>query len=212
MPRNNPQLFADGFNVEQLAVALNRVSPVRIVTDWRRFSCGLWRIPEGDIWAAYSGQTFPVIKAFRDGNVLYTNGGALYSDNPIKSSVDGYPILPMDFDPRPKLKEYSYEGREAKLHGKAVLLGPKVIFESAEPTTSEWRNLLRILYVDGGYFASQNTYGEFLAQYHNHGGNLQQAVVLENGHGFRGFTKERLSALLTSEPKERPLDQLQFPL
>ena len=212
MPRNNPQLSVDGFKVEQLAVAANRIFPARIAADWRRFSCGLWRIPEGDIWTAYSGQTFPVIKAFRDGNVLYTNGGAIYSDNPIKSSVDGYPILSMDFDPRPEPKEYSYEGREAKLHGKSVLLGPKVIFESTEPTVSEWRNLLRILYVDGGYFASQNTYGEFLAQYQNHDGDLSQAVALEKGHEFRELTKERLSAFLNAEPRKQSIDQLVFPL
>jgi hypothetical protein len=35
------------------------VSPVRIVTHWRRFSSGLWRVPEGDIAAAYSASILP---------------------------------------------------------------------------------------------------------------------------------------------------------
>jgi hypothetical protein len=38
-----------------LPLSLDGVSapqPERVVTDWRRFSCGLWRVPEGDIAAA----------------------------------------------------------------------------------------------------------------------------------------------------------------
>lgn len=38
------------------------VLPERVVTDWRRFSSGLWRLPEGDIQAAYCADTFPKVK------------------------------------------------------------------------------------------------------------------------------------------------------
>jgi hypothetical protein len=38
--------------------------PERVFTDWRRFSSGLWRVPEGDIQAASSVDAFPKLKAF----------------------------------------------------------------------------------------------------------------------------------------------------
>lgn len=173
---------------------------------------GLWRIPVGDIAAAYSGQTFPIIKTFRNGNAFFTNCGCAFSEGPVQAAVDAYPLLSLNISPKPLEKQYSYEGREAKFKGQKYLLGPKIIFESSEPTVSEWRGLLRILYVEGGYFASQNTYAEFLARYQKHDGNLAQAVVLETGHEIRMFTKEKLSAFLTAEPKTLPPGQLEFSL
>ena len=42
---------------------------------WRRFSSGLWRVPEGDIAAAYCADTFPKIKVFTHEGRLFTNCG-----------------------------------------------------------------------------------------------------------------------------------------
>ena len=51
--------------------------PERVVTDWRRFSSGLWRLPEGDIQAAYCADTFPKVKVFMDAARLFTNRDGL---------------------------------------------------------------------------------------------------------------------------------------
>jgi hypothetical protein len=48
--------------------------------------------------------------------------------------------------------------------GERWRLGPKVIFESSDPTVEEWISLLRVLYADGGMFAHGVTYREFLTQ------------------------------------------------
>jgi integrase len=58
---------------------------------------------------------------------------------------------------------YSYEGPEAAYRGKLFRLGAKVEFVASDPTLDEWRHLMRVLYADGGYFASGCTYAEFLA-------------------------------------------------
>src|ERR1041385_1103282 len=51
----------------------------RIVAHWKRFACGLWRLPEGDISAAYCADTFPRLKAFPHEGRLYMTGGTLSS-------------------------------------------------------------------------------------------------------------------------------------
>ena len=37
-----------------------------------------------------------------------------------------------------------------------------MIFTASDPTHAEWQTLLRALYADGGMFAAQCSYGEFL--------------------------------------------------
>ena len=44
--------------------------PPRVVTEWRRFSSGLWRVPEGDIHVAYSVDAFPKLKVFTHAAVV----------------------------------------------------------------------------------------------------------------------------------------------
>lgn len=134
---------------------------MRIITEWRRFACGLWRQPKGDISAAYCGQTFPKLQSFAHEGRLYTNGGGHFS-RAIHSACDCYPlILPSEYR-GPETVPYSYEGKEGRLNGKVFRLGPKIIFEPSDPTVEEWVRLLRIRYADGGMFASGVTYHEFL--------------------------------------------------
>src|SRR3984957_8814265 len=68
-------------------------SPANIVTHWRRFSSGLWRVPEGDISAAYSAESFPKIKVFTHEGKLFTNGGGHFS-GPIAAGADCYLLIP----------------------------------------------------------------------------------------------------------------------
>ena len=135
--------------------------PERITADWRRFSCGLWRIPEGDISAAYCADTFPRLKAFSEAGQLFTNcgscGGSLYM------KADCYPLLPFDGSPLPEEQRFTYEGRLGTFKRLKVVLGPKVVFASTEPTIEEWRAHLQVQYADGGWFARQPSYGDFLS-------------------------------------------------
>lgn len=141
-------------------VGINRW-PKRITTEWRRFSCGLWGIPEGDISAAYCADTFPRLKAFSEGGQLFTNCGSCGGS--LRMEADCYPCLPFDGSPLPREERFTYEGRTGLYKGKQVVLGSRVIFASTEPTTEEWRSHLQVLYAEGGWFARQATYGDFLS-------------------------------------------------
>ena len=135
--------------------------PLRIVTDWKRFSSGLWRIPEGDIAAAYCADVLPRLKVFGHEGRLFTNGGSHFG-GPIRSAADCYPLVPFkEYSGRDSVK-YSYEGREGTYRGSKWRLGPKVIFESTDPTVPDWIWLFRVLYADGGFFAHGVSYAEFL--------------------------------------------------
>ena len=138
-------------------------NPQRIVAHWRRFACGLWRLPEGDISAAYCADTFPKLKAFVHEGRLYTNCGSLFS-TVMQSFVTAYPLIPPDEYTGPEKVHYSYEGKEGTYKGERWRLGPKVIFESSDPEVEEWISLLRVLYADGGMFAHGVTYREFLTE------------------------------------------------
>jgi hypothetical protein len=135
--------------------------PERIITHWRRFSSGLWRVPEGDIQAAYCADTFPKIKIFMHEGRLFTNCGGHFS-GAIRAAADCYPIIPADEYRGPEPARYTYEGREAAYQGQIFKLGRKVVFEASDPTVEEWQRLLRVLYADGGMFAHGVTYLEFL--------------------------------------------------
>ena len=140
----------------------NNNPPLRVVTHWRRFSSGLWRVPEGDIDAAYCADTFPKIKVFTHEGRLFTNCGCHYSKF-FETEANCYPLVPADEYHGAESVPYSYEGREAFWKGKTHRLGAKVIFVSSDPTVAEWRQLVRVLYADGGMFAAGCTYAEFLA-------------------------------------------------
>lgn len=137
--------------------------PERIVADWRRFSSGLWRLPEGDIQAAYCADTVPKVKVFMHARHLFANCGGHFC-GPIRAAVDCYPLVPADEYRGPDPRRYSYEGREAVYQGDVFKLGTKVVFEASDPTVDEWRRLFRVLYSDGGMFAHGVTYLEFLDQ------------------------------------------------
>ena len=74
------------------SVKITPASP-RVVTHWRRFSDGLWRVPEGDIAAAYCADTFPKIKVFTHEGRLFTNCGCNYS-HAFETEVNCYPLVP----------------------------------------------------------------------------------------------------------------------
>lgn len=143
----------------------NRDKPQRIVAHWKRFACGLWRLPEGDISAAYCADTFPKLKAFVHEGRLFTNCGSLFS-TAMHSFVTAYALIPPDEYRGPEKVEYSYEGKEGRYKNERFRLGPQVIFESSDPTVPEWISILRILYADGGMFAHGVTYSEFLTDRH----------------------------------------------
>lgn len=46
-------------------------------------------------------------------------------------------------------------------------MGPKIIFESSDPTVEEWTQMIRIFYADGGMFAHGVTYREYLDERHS---------------------------------------------
>lgn len=139
------------------------VFPKRVVAHWRRFSSGLWRVPEGDIQAAYCADTFPKVKVFMHEGRLFANCGSHFS-GAIKAAADCYPLIPVDEYRGPEPTQFTYEGREAAYQGAVFKLGPKVVFESSDPTVEEWRGLFRVLFADGGMFAHGVTYREFLEQ------------------------------------------------
>ena len=64
------------------------------MTHWRRFLSGLWRLPEGDISAAYSGSTFPKIRAFVHEGRRFTNCSESFFSW-VKSEVYAYPLIPI---------------------------------------------------------------------------------------------------------------------
>ncbi|MGH7975235.1 MAG: hypothetical protein ACREDS_12270 [Limisphaerales bacterium] len=136
-------------------------NPPRVVTHWRRFSNGLWRVPEGDIAAAYCGDTFPKVKVFTHGGRLYINGGCNYSKY-IEAEINCYPLIAPDEYRGAESVPYSYEGHKAVYRGKVFKLGAKVLFAASDPTLAEWRQFIRVLYADGGYFVGHTTYLEFL--------------------------------------------------
>jgi len=135
----------------------------RIVTHWKRFACGLWRLSQGDISAAYCADTFPKLKTFVHEGHLYANCGCLFS-TAMHSFVTAYPLIPPEEYHGPERVKYSYEGEEGTYKNQRWRLGPKVIFESSDLTVKEWTSILRIFYADGGFFATGVTYHEFLTE------------------------------------------------
>jgi len=130
---------------------------------WRMLSSGLWRVPEGDIHAAYSAESFPRVAVFSHESRLFTNC-AVHFYGAVHAEADCYPLIPADEYRGPAACQYTYEGRESAYRGQAFLLGPKVVLKASDPTVKEWRRLLCVHYADGGMFAAGCTYLEFLDQ------------------------------------------------
>lgn len=191
--------------------------PERIVTDWRRLSSGLWRVPEGDVQAAYCADTFPKVKVFMHEGRLFTNCGGHFS-GPISTAADCYPLIPADEYRGPEPRQYTYEGREAAYQGQVFKLGRKVVFEASDPTVDEWRHLLRVLYADGGYFAHGVTYLEFLTERLSPKSENEKAAyakeIAECASGSMPRTQAEMRRLLDSEaaPAQSPTQQMDFGL
>ena len=176
--------------------------PPRLVTHWRRLSSGLWRVPEGDIQAAYCAETFPKVKVFTHAGRLFTNCGG-HSSGPIRAAADCYPLIPADEYRGPEPRRYTYEGCEAAYKGNAFKLGPKVVFEASDPTVEEWRHLFRVLYADGGMFAHGVSYLEFLDQRLSPKSENKRAAhfkeLAECGSGSMPRTQAEMRQLLEGE-------------
>ena len=175
-----------------LSVASERL-PGPIVTDWRRFSCGLWRVPEGDIAAAYCADTFPQLKVFTQEGRPFTNGGCRHAGL-FDSSADCYPLVPAEDYEGPVPARFTWEGREARFQGRAYKLGRKVRFVASAPPVEDCRRLMRIMYLDGGWFARFETYGRFLAEgcSEPRAEAGREALRLEESGEFAAFTKDDL--------------------
>lgn len=161
-----------------------------IVTNWQRFSSGLWRVPEGDISGAYCADKFPRLKTFVDCGQIYTNLGIAHLGDSVEAIC--YPLLPVGFMSVPQ-KPYSSEGEIGMFKSKQWLLGPKVIFVSEDPPVDECRKILRAKYADGGMFASQPSYAEFLESLEGGKHTANEIIAIE---------RERLSDLLKLSKRE----------
>lgn len=199
-------------NTELPIETQSRTWPEQITVDWRRFSDGLWRVPEGDISEAYSASTMPKVSVFIHEGCLFTNGGVCRS-KAVMTAADAYPLLPAANYNGPTERRFSYEGREVRYQGKTFRLGPKVIFASTDPTVEEWRHLFRVLYADGGYFARQDCYGDFLAEDSRNPQtpNGEIALALEREGELLHHSKQTMHRFLAGEIEE-PTPKLQLDL
>jgi hypothetical protein len=182
----------------------------RITTRWQRFSSGLWRVPEGDITAAYCGDQFPRLKTFVHSDQLYTNMGMAFLGGGVDATC--HPLLPsgtVDIGTKP----YSSEGKVGTFRGKSWMLGPKVIFVSEDPPVADWQKILRAQYADGGYFASQPSYAEFLLSLAGKKTeNEKIAFKCEQKGQLLKFSKAEMSELLDSAPNKPQSGAQQLPL
>jgi hypothetical protein len=183
--------------------------PEKITVHWQRFSSGLWRVPKGDISAAYCAESFPKIKVFIHEGGVFANCGGHFS-GPVAAEADCYPlILPGDYC-GPEPRRFTYEGRPALHQGNAVILGPKVMFAATDATVDEWRLLFRAMYADGGWFARQSNYGLFLHEDHPmcQSENACTALNLELADALLDCSKEEMKRFLDreiiAEPSEKP--------
>jgi hypothetical protein len=188
-------------------------TPGKIVTHWRRFSSGLWRVPEGDISAAYSAESFPKIKVFTHEGKLFTNGGGHFS-GPVSAGADCYLLIPVNEYHGPEPRRYTYEGREACFRGEVFKLGPKVVFVATDATVEEWRQMLRTMYADGGWFARHSTYELFLNEDRRLplSENASAALRLELTGDLLAHSKQEMKRFLDDTGVSEPSEKLQLAL
>lgn len=163
---------------------------------------GLWRVPEGDIAAAYSASTMPKVSIFAYKGRWFTNGGCAFSKW-LHAEADCYPLIVADQYHGAESAPYSYEGREIAYRGKVFRLGAKVIFVASDPTVEEWRQSARVLYADGGMFATHCTYTEFIGNRFDpqseNGRAAQFKELAECGARAMPRTQEEMRHLLAQE-------------
>jgi hypothetical protein len=190
-----------------------RQLPDKIVTHWRRFSSGLWRVPEGDISAAYSAESFPKIKVFTHEGKLFTNGGGHFS-GPVAAGADCYLLIPANEYRGPEPRRYTYEGREACFRGEVFKLGPKVVFVATDASVEEWRQLFRTMYADGGWFARHSNYGLFLNEDSRLplSENALSALRLEVTGDLLAHSKQEMQRFLDDTAVSEPSEKLQLAL
>jgi len=188
-------------------------SPDKVMTHWRRFSSGLWRVPEGDISAAYAAESFPRIKVFTHEGRLFTNGGGHFS-GPVAAGADCYLLIPANEYRGPEPRRYTYEGREACFRGEVFKLGPKVVFVATDATVEEWRQLFRAMYADGGWFARHSNYGLFLNEDSrlSLSENARAALRLELTGDLLTHSKREMQRFLDDNGVSEPNEKLQLAL
>jgi len=176
--------------------------PECVKVNWRRLSSGLWRLPEGDIHATYSAESFPRIAVFTHEGRLFTSCGIHYYGS-VHAEADCYPLIPPDEYRGPEPLQYSYEGREVVYRGRVFRLGPKVVFKASDPTVEEWSTLFRLLYVNGGMFAARRNYVEFLDQKFSPQSDTEQTArlkeIAEWGARSLSETQEEMRRVLERE-------------
>jgi hypothetical protein len=182
--------------------------PERVEVDWRRFSIGLWREPEGDIRAASDLEALPKARTFKHDGILYVPCGMSFSGS-MRAEADCFPIIRPEDYRGPEPRQYSYEGRPVTVKSRPFRLGHKVVFKSREPTVAEWRHHLKILYTEGGVFATKPTYTDFLDSLCC-ADSLERIEAFAREHSeFGKCTKDELRLGLKTEPV-KSLDQLSF--
>jgi hypothetical protein len=186
-----------------------KIEAVRICVSWRRFSSGLWRVPEGDIFDAYSAETMPRVNVFTHEGRLYTSGGG--HSKWLLAEVTAYPLIHPDEYQGSENVPYSYEGKTVTYKGRTYRLGSKTLFVASDPTVEEWRHLCRVLYADGGYFASGCTYTEFVSNRFDpesvNGREARFKELAECSERPMPCTQEEMCRLLAGESGVRPQPQ-----
>ena len=207
LPLSSPSTIAETPKHE------GRQSPGNIVTHWRRFSSGLWRVPEGDISAAYCAESFPKIKVFTHEGKLFTNGGGHFS-GPVAAGADCYLLISANEYRGPEPRRYTYEGREACFRGEVFKLGPKVVFVATDATVEEWRQLFRTMYADGGWFARHSKYRLFLNEDSRLAlsENGRTALRLELTGDLLAHSKQEMKRLLDDTGVSEHSEKLQLAL
>lgn len=207
LPLSSPSTIAETPKHE------GRPSPDNIVTHWRRFSSGLWRVPEGDISAGYCAESFPKIKVFTHEGKLFTNGGGHFS-GPVAAGADCYLLIPANEYRGPEPRRYTYEGREACFRGEVFKLGPKVVFVATDASVEEWRQLFRAMYADGGWFARHSNYGSFLNEDSPLplSENALSALRLELTGDLLAHSKQEMQRFLDDTGASEPSEKLQLAL
>ena len=105
------------------AVAVRRW-PERVEVDWRRFSCGLWRVAEGGIHAACRLESFPKAHTFQYQGQLYVPCGMHFRGS-LETEAQCHPIIrPGDYR-GPEPQERGYEGRTVTVSRESFRLGPR---------------------------------------------------------------------------------------
>lgn len=187
-----------------------------IIVPWRRLACGLWRVPKGDIAAAYSADQLPQVRTFQHEGAVFTCMSL--AGRALQLTARCYPLIaPADYH-GPEPVKNGCEGREVRFRKQPHRLGAPVTFVASDPTVDEWRGLLRVLYADGGYFATGKTYAQLLNKWTEAGQatpNEQEALRMELAAGDPPDTQDEMKArLLSRDPftAPAPVTQLQLSL